>query len=294
MTTEATAGNGAAPAGDLANGGEANGSQPGAPWYAGSGYTDEDRVYMENKGWTKLDKPIPEPVLKSYRELERVMGAKANAVVLPQAGDEKGMDDLFSKLGKPEAPEKYALPQGLDPQAIEPEALKSYQAIAHAANMTGDQFGKAIALIHDANVKAEEAATMRFNSDVTQTKEKLQQEMGEAYAENVARGNLAMAQLGLSKDDVADLSEALGVERATRMLMKVGGMLAQHKTVGMDNGGKPADGFVTDKARAAAEISKVKMGQNPQFQKALLDPSHPEHANVSQQWREWNRVANQK
>lgn len=294
MTLEATATDDQGAAAAAAAGAPDVTSQPAAPWHAGAEYSEDDRGYMATKGWTSLETPIPPKFVKSYRELERVLGDKANAVLLPKMGDEKGLGELMARLGKPDAPEKYALPDGLDPQAFDADSLKSYQTIAHAANLTGDQFGKAIALIHDANVKAEEAATLRFNGDVSRTKEKLQAEMGEAYAENVARGNLAMGQLGLSKDDVADISEAIGVERATRMFMKLGGMFAQHKTVGLDNGGKPADGFVTDKARALSEISKVKMGQNPQFQKALLDPSHPEHARANNQWREWNRVANSK
>lgn len=283
---------GAAPA--ASSPGATGTSQPAAPWYAGAGYTDDDRVYMENKGWTKQEVPIAPVALKSYRELERVMGAKANAVILPQSGDEQGMNELFTKLGMPEAADKYALPQDLDASAIPPESLKAYQDIAHKARMTNEQFGTAMKLLTAADAQAEEQADMRFNADVGRTKEKLLAEMGEAYAENVAKGNLAMRHLGIAPDDLADISEAIGVERATRMLMKVGGMFAQHKAVGLDNGGKPGDSFVTDKARALSEISKVKMGQNPQFQKALLDPGHPEHATVSNQWREWNRVANAK
>jgi hypothetical protein len=266
----------------------------GSPWFAGAGYTDDDRVFMENKGWTKQETPIAPVALKSYRELERIMGAKANAVILPQSGDEKGVTELFQKLGMPEAADKYALPQGVDPNSFDPDVLKSYQAIAHSAKMTNDQFGTAVKLLNEATAKAEEQATVRFNADVGRTKEKLSAEFGNTYPEQVARGNLAMRTLGISVDDMADLSEAIGVEKATRMLMKVGGLLASHKAVGLDNSGKPPDGFVTDKARASSEIQKVKMGGNPQFQKALLDPQHPEHQNVNAQWREWNRVAGSK
>lgn len=294
-TTDAGA-TGGAPNGATApvNGAGAGTSQPAAPWYAGAGYTDDDRAYLENKGWTKQDVPVAPVALKSYRELERVMGDRANAILMPKIGDEKGMTELFQKLGMPDEPTKYALPEGVDPKAVNPEKLKAYQGIAHKAKMTNEQFGTAFAMLNEAEAQEAEQAITRFNGDVARTKEKLLAEMGDQYGEHVARGNLAMRHLGLTVDDVGEVSSAIGVERATRLLMKIGGMLAQDKAIGLTNGGKAPDGFVTDKARAQSEISKVKMGSNPQFQKALMDSGHPEHKTVTAQWREWQRIANSK
>jgi hypothetical protein len=297
-------GDGGAPAAPAANQGapaSAPGSQPaangaGQPWYAGEGYTDEDRVYMENKGWTKLEQAVPAPVLKSYRELEKVMGGKANAVILPKPDDEKGMDELFTKLGRPEQPDGYKVELPAEHQeAFGKDELSLYQQIAHGARMTGAQFNGAMVKLAEARAAAQEKADTAYNADVSRTKEKLTVEMGEQFGENVARGNLAMRQLGLSPDERDAISEAIGVEKATRMLMKVGGFLSQHKAVGLDNGGKPADGFVTDKARAMSRITSVNRatsGPDADFRRDLLDPSRHGHKDAVAQWREWNRVSN--
>lgn len=304
MTTEATAGNGGDPAGTQpAASGGAVGSQPAAPWYTGAGYTDDDRSFMENKGWTKQDVPIAPVALKAYRNLESVMGNKANAVILPRADDAKAMDEFYGKLGRPEKADGYTLPSSITPdvaQNFNPETVKMFQGWAHKARLTNEQYG-ALVVEHEAALAAhEEQATVRFNADVSRAKEKLVAEFGDQFGEQVARGNLAMRQLGITPDERDKLSEVVGVERATRLLMQVGGFLAQHKAVGLDNGGKPADSFVTDKARAASRIQAIRMlapnatGPDADFKRAMLDTQHPEHKNVTAQWREWNRVANSK
>jgi hypothetical protein len=276
-------------------------SQPAAPWYAGTGYTDDDRVFMENKGWTKLETAVPAPVLKSYRELERVMGAKANAVILPQSGDAKGLTELMTRLGRPAESKGYTLPASFTPdraQNLDAKLVERYQGWAHKANLTNDQYGVLLAEHEAAIEAAENEAIDRFNGDVARTNEKLKAEMGAGFGEAVARGNLAMRHFGITEDQRNKISEAMGVEGATRMLMSIGSFLAQHKAVGLDNGGKPADGFVTDKARATARIQAIKMlpqnatGPDADFKRAMLDSGHPEHRNVTAQWREWNRVAN--
>jgi hypothetical protein len=290
----------AAAAASQNNGGGAGGSQPAAPWYAGAGYTDEDRTYLQGKGWHEGPE-IPRKVFDSYRHLEKLMGGKANAVVIPKPDDAAAMDEFYGKLGRPEKPDAYTLPSTIPEEtakAFAPETLKAYQEIAHKARLTNDQFGAAMEMLTTADKAANEAADVRYNTEVAQTKEKLNVEFGAKFGEEVARGNLAMRTLGISTDDRDAMSEAMGVEKATRMLMKIGGMLAQHKAVGLDNGGKPAEGFVTDKAKAQQRISEIKMlakdatGPNADFRRALMEPGHPEHKNVQAQWREWQRVAN--
>lgn len=298
--TATTGQEGAAPA---ATAPAAGASQPaaGTHWLAGADYTDDDRAYMGNKGWDKLPSAVPKPVYESYRHLERIMGDKANAVLLPKLGDDKGLAEVMSKLGMPEAADKYTLPKEFTPdkvQNIDKATLTAYQQIAHGAKMTNDQFGVAMSMLDKVTEANEEKAVVAYNADVARTKEKLTVEFGDQFGEQVARGNLAMNQLGLSPDERDAISEVIGVEKATRLLMKMGGVLAQHKAVGLDNGGKSTTAFVTDKAQAAAKVSEIKMlaanatGPQADFKKAMLDPGHPEHRNATAQWREWNRVAN--
>lgn len=283
-----------APAADqVAQSAPAPQSQPAAPWFAAPAYTDDDRAYLENKGWNKPETPVAPVVLKSYRELERVMGAKANAVILPRSDDPAAVHEFMVKLGKPAEPGKYAEPVGLNEEQkrnLDPELMKTYSKLAYASDMTQAQHDRFLTAYEGVLSEQAKSAEAAFNGEVAQTKSKFQTEFGDQYGEQIARGNLAMQRLGISRDDMAAMSEALGVERASRMMMKLGGEFAQHKTVGMD-GNSGGESFVTDKARASAQISRINRGDDPNFKKALLDPMHPDHKNVTAQWKSWQAAA---
>lgn len=286
------AGNGAA-APQGAQGGfyqNGQGSQP-APWYStAAGISDDDKAYIENKGWREG----PQNILKSYRDLERVMGDKARAVLLPNAGDPEGRSKFFQEhFGAPDAPEGYKLPADIAPDQlnISEASVGFLQKMAHAVKATPDQFGEFVKLYNDEVGRAQGADVDRYNGEVSQVKRKLEQEMGQEYGEMVARGNLAMRKLGLGVEEVTAISEAIGIERATRLLMNMGGTLTQDVAVGM-NGQGTKGSFVTDGARAREQIGRIQRGDDPNFKKALLDKGHPDHQNVNAQWRAWQKAAN--
>lgn len=287
----APSGNGAAPAAQPGGGSQFYGSQPAQPWFStAAGFSDEDKAYMANKGWNTG----PENIYKSYRDLERVMGDKAKAVLLPRADDPEGAKKFFQQhFGTPETPDGYKLPEiPAEQMHLNDASVGMLRNLAAASNATPEQFNNAVKAYNEAIGKAQEADIDRYNGEVQQVRQRLEQEMGGQYAENVARGNLAMRKLGLNSDEVTAISEALGIERATRLLMNMGGTLAQDKVVGMEGRGTQQT-FLTDKAQALEKIGQIQRGDNPNFKKALLDKSNPDHANVSAQWREWQRLANQ-
>jgi hypothetical protein len=282
--------NGAAPAAQPGGGSQFYGSQPAQPWFsAAAGFTDEDKAYIANKGWNQG----PENIYKSYRDLERVMGDKANAVLLPRPSDPEGIKSFFQKhFGAPENPDGYKLPEiPAEQMHLNDASVGMLRNLASAASATPEQFNNAVMAYNEALGKAAEADVDRFNGEVQQVRQRLEQEMGQQYAENVARGNLAMRKLGINADEVTAISEAIGIERATRLLMNMGGTLAQDRAVGMDGKGTQQT-FLTDKAQAIEKIGQINRGDNPNFKKALLDKSNPDHANVNAQWREWQRLAN--
>jgi hypothetical protein len=297
LSTETAGGsaapNGAGAGGPAQTGGMGNGSssQPAQPWYStAAGITDEDRAYIENKGWREG----PQNILKSYRDLERVMGDKARAVLLPNAGDPEGRTKFFQEhFGTPDKPEAYKLPSDLAPENlnISAESVGFLQKMAHKVGATPDQFQEFVKTYNEEIGQAQAADVERYNGEVNQVKRKLEQELGQEYGEMVARGNLAMRKLGLNGDEVTAISEAIGIERATRLLMNMGGTLAQDTPVGM-NGQGTKGSFVTDGARAREQISRIQRGDDPNFKKALLDKGHPDHRNVNEQWRAWQKAAN--
>lgn len=290
QTSTETAGGGQPGAGGAPADVGGQGSQPAQPWYStAAGISDEDRAYIENKGWREG----PQNILKSYRDLERVMGDKANAVLLPKPGDPNSTREFLQRhMGAPAEVDGYKPPEmGEGELHVNDASMSFIKQAAHAVGATQQQFEGFVKLYNEQIGQAKEADVTRFNGQVKQTKDKLAQEFGQEYGEQVARGNLAMRKLGIDPEELTGISEAIGVERATRLLMNIGGMLASDKSVGMDGKGTQAS-FVTDKAKAQDRIKNIRMGSDPNFQKALLDKGHPEHANVTAQWREWQRVAN--
>src|SRR5688572_11032260 len=201
MTTEATAildgGGGIAQAAPAANAGVAapasNGSQPAANghWLAGADWTDDDRAYAANKGWDKLPSAVPKPVFESYRNLEKVMGGKANAVLLPRPDDAAGKVELMQKLGMPMEAKDYKLPATIPPdkaQNLNPKLVEQYQGWAHKAHLTNEQFGTLLAEHEAAVERAEAEADQRWDSEKARTVEKLRTELGDQFGEQVARG----------------------------------------------------------------------------------------------------------
>jgi hypothetical protein len=177
--------------------------------------------------------------------------------------------------------------------------LGKFQALAHNSDMLPHQFEAFVSGWEQMAKDAEQAAADKMQGDTALAQQKLQDELGDQYGEHVARGNLALNKLGLSTADRDALGNALGVERGTRLLMKIGETLASHKAHGLEPNPNQ-DSYVTDKARAQARISAIKMlakdatGADADFRRALMNPGHPEHKRVSAQWSEWNQIAHSK
>jgi hypothetical protein len=299
MTSDATAGNPAGGAGDPAN--PAGGGAP-QPWYTGAAFSDEDRATLEAKGWNASD-PIEAnaKILKSYKDMEKVFRNRENAVLLPRMDDAKARSEFFTKhMGKPATADKYVLPESMTKGGKANEALLAkFQALAHSSDMMPHQFEAFVAGWEKMAQEAEQAAADKFNGDTALSAQKLQDELGDQYGEHVARGNLALNKLGLSAQDRDALGQALGVERGTRVLMKIGEMLASHKAHGLEPNPNQ-DGFVTEKARAQQRVSAIKMlakdatGPDADFRRALLNPGHPEHKRVNAEWTRLQAIANSK
>lgn len=89
--------------GAQAGGGDGAGAAANAPWFP-----EEHKAFVETKGWK-----TPADALTSYVNLEKLIGADkaGRTVVLPKdEKDAEGLKAFRTKLGVPEAADKYELP----------------------------------------------------------------------------------------------------------------------------------------------------------------------------------------
>lgn len=228
-----------------------------ANWVAGL-QAEENRALVEAKQWKS-----PDDAIRSYRELEH---HASKALKLPgENATAEDWDKFYSKLGRPESPDKYELKLNTEavPQDFpydETSAIE-FRKWAHEAGLTPSQ----AQALHDKFVGHQASAFSATREGMAKAEgdahRALVQAWGDAdtsgYKQNVEYLSRAVAQLGL-KDS----------------LMK-GGLLS-------------ADGAILDHkvAIAFAKVGKELYGEDTMATNAsgvLRNPFSDEHENLTEQ-----------
>jgi len=131
-------------------------------WYTGA--NDETVGYIQNKGWS--DDPLK--AITSYQELEKFRGASEDELMkFPKdIGEDGVLDDIYTRLGKPETHDKYTveLPEGVQ---IDDNRLNAAREAAHKEGLSQKQFeamaqfdaeygSKAMLAMNEENAKQQE------------------------------------------------------------------------------------------------------------------------------------------
>jgi hypothetical protein len=247
---------GAALAGDQTNGGgqQTNGGTPpngvAAPatekfWY--SDLPPELQGNLEKKGWNS---PTALPnVVKSYFELEKQFGS-ADKVMLPKDdADKDGYNNLYNKLGRPETADKYAFPEGVDP-----EQIKQLAPRLHELGISQKQ-AQALATIDIERQQAHaEMERQRVVADQNQADAELKTEWRDKYSENIELARRAMRGLGMNLDQgFVPMAAAIGAKNALKLLQLAGINTRESNAA---NIGDAQAGFGLTPNRAKAELSE--------------------------------------
>lgn len=189
---------------------------------------------------------------KSYVHAQKSLGSR---IPLPDPNNVEAMNEIYTKLGRPESPDKYQIErrEGLDyNEAVEQKMLEQ----AHRLGLNNAQASELVNWATEDHIAS-------INALREGAEKALKQEWGTAYDKNVA-----VAQRGLREfadDELIDLINSTGLGNhpaLIRMAHKIGAALSEDSAIG-----EGATGNVMTPADAKAKIGQI-----------MADPKHLYHA----------------
>lgn len=227
-------------------GGGGTGDTP-APWY---GSNPETKAYVEAKGFKD-----GESAIGSYRNLETLIGADkaGRTVVLPK--DEKDADGIKayrSKIGVPDKPEGYAVPEGLKDDPVWPLATSAALKHGLPAKEFASFLGDFLAGVKQRNADAETKAKTESETELAA----LNAEWGDKAAANSELARRVVRAGGIDEADLSKMETALGTTKFLKMFHALGTKLGEPGATGTDGG---AGGNVADAQAKLNDLRQRRM-----------------------------------
>lgn len=233
-----------------------------------AGFDADAKTLVAAKGWRG-----PEDALRSYANLERLMGGEK--IALPNAdAPAEAWDAVYAKLGRPTRPEDYAFdrPEGL--AAYSDELAAGFRQAAHAAGLSARQ----ASALHDfyirqagarmaAEAEAADAAAEELSGELRRT-------WGPQYEARVALARRA-ARAFAPNDALDALEASMEAPALLSLFARIGEAMGEDRLVE----GEGINSFVLQPGQARAEIARIE-GQMLDPGSPLMNRAHPEHDSV--------------
>jgi hypothetical protein len=203
------------------------------------GFDADARGYVETKGFKE-----PADLLNSYRNLEKLRGVPAERLIkLPEKMDDaEAMGEVFDRLGRPEAADKYTRALG---DEFNDDVFKGIASEAHKLGLTDAQFAGMQQATAQFAAKVQEAQDAQIASEFDEWKGK--------NADGFNAAARAMAQAGVSEEQLEGI--LTGNKAALYdFLAKVGAGLNEAPVTQGDN---PPAGFEMTPAAAKSKIQEL-------------------------------------
>jgi hypothetical protein len=249
----------------------------GAAGAAGAGASFADSLPQDIRGEAAFkDIKTLGGLAKSYLNAQKLIGHPPERLLsLPAGDDPKEWDGVWSKLGRPEAPEKYDL--GKPPEGLKesPEFKTAFLKRAHETGLNGKQAKALYDWYATEAIAAGTASRTAAAAKQTEAEAKLKTEWGTAYDQNLTLAKNALRHYG-DADLIAALDDGLGNDpRVIRVFAKLGKQLTEDGLVGKTGG---ADGARLSPAEAQQQINALKADKT--FTTAYMDKRAPGHADA--------------
>ena len=119
---------------------------------------------------------------RSFVNAQRLIGP--DKIALPKNPTEEDMNNIFSKLGRPEEPTGYGLQA--DGVMITEDVVNNYQDVAHKLGLTPTQATGILDYYRRSLEQASESVNQHNETQIQDTESKLKAEWGVAYEDKVA------------------------------------------------------------------------------------------------------------
>lgn len=204
---------------------------------------------------------------KSYVNAQKLIGSK---ISIPQEGDETAWNDIYTKLGRPESPEKYQIkrPNIPDGMVYNEDLEKKFLPIAHKIGLNNRQVDALIAWQTD--VMKEESE--QYKQDMKDAEERLKKEWGNDYNNKISIAQRVVKDY--ANQEVVDFLEKtrLGNNPAfIKFIYEIGSALVEEGAA--PKGGAGAGGITPD----AAQQKINSLLADPQFASKYFNTRMPGH-----------------
>lgn len=218
-----------------------------------SGFNDDIKGYVQNKGWKG-----PDGLIESYRGMEKLLGAGPENLIKIPAGDNAAeVHTAFSKLGKPEKADMYNLPA-----PKEGAADKDFMAWAknafHNSNLTAKQAEQLVTQWNDFQGTTSKAQQELVAAKVADEGKALRREWGAAYDQNAAMAENAAKTFGVKPEVVEALKSKMGHSEVIKMFHTIAQGLGEDRFV---NGTGAKGSFVNTPEQAKSKIGELMKDQ---------------------------------
>lgn len=235
--------------------GAAPAAAPEAPTSWHSGFDQETSGWLENRGLTKLDEKsaIPE-LVKGFRNAEKYIGTPADKLLkIPDwdKADKVELDQIYSKLGRPNDPKEYNIPV---PDGQPRDFADWAQGIFHEAGLSTRQANAVTSKWNEYVAGMMEGDGVSKAQAMKDQEAGLRNEWGDAYDKYDSIAANAIQSLGLKDTQLAALRDSLGFDGAMKMFANIGEKIGEAQYVSGE--GRSGNGPMTP-AQAVSKISQL-------------------------------------
>ena len=189
---------------------------------------------VKQKGWRG-----PADALLSYQNLEKLFGAdKAGRTILaPKSDDDAdGWNALYSRLGRPESPDKYELPV---PEGDDGSFAQAVAPVLHELGLTSKQAKGLAEWWNETSGARIEQEREAFVQKSEQDFAALRREWGAAADQNVDLAKRALVRFGqdagIDADGLERLEQAIGTGPMLKLFHSIGSSFAVGSFVSSDD-----------------------------------------------------------
>lgn len=211
----------------------------------------ELKGYAQTRGWKDVTS-----VVDSFRNSEKLLGVPADRLLkLPEKDDSPDWNGVWSKLGKPESPDKYGLKI---PESGDPAFAKTASEWFHKLNIPAksaqglvDNFFQYQQSIAEEQMKQEQ---IKSEAELTT----LKSEWGADYGKNTEFAKRAVQEFGVTQEQLSSIEAAMGTAAFMKLWHTIGSKIGESQFHEGGGGGGGGGGFGITKEQAIHKIATLK------------------------------------